>query len=87
VPALQAAAEALKMVSQAAITEIKNLASPPQTVQDVCCMAWFLWPGSNADGSWPTVKLNLLGNMKLLEGLKTYNIEKTKADQASRAKK
>lgn len=87
VPALQQAAEALKMVSQAAITEVKNLASPPATVQDVCTMAWFLWPGSTADGSWPTVKLKLLGDMKLLVGLKDYNVEKTKADQAGRARK
>lgn len=50
-------------------------------------MAWFLWLGSTADGSWPTVKLKLLGDMKLLEGLKTYNVERTKNDQANRAKK
>jgi dynein heavy chain len=80
VPALQEAAEALKMVSQAAITEVKNLASPPDAVQQVCTTAWFLWPGSNASNDWPTVKLKLLGDMKLLEGLKTYNVEKTKPD-------
>lgn len=68
------------MIRPADITEIKNLASPPQTVQDVCTMAWFLWLGSTADGSWPTVKLKLLGDMKLLEGLKSYNVEKTKND-------
>lgn len=86
VPALQEAAEALKMVSQAAITEVKNLATPPDAVQQVCTTAWFLWPGSTAQSDWPTVKLKLLGDMKLLEGLKTYNVERTKADQAKRAK-
>lgn len=50
-------------------------------------MAWFLWLGSTSDGSWPTVKLKLLGDMKLLDGLKSYNVEKTKNDQANRAKK
>lgn len=70
------------MVSQAAITEVKNLASPPQTVQDVCTMAWFLSLGSTAATDWPTVKLKLLGNMRLLDDLKTYNVEKTKGDQA-----
>jgi hypothetical protein len=50
-------------------------------------MAWFLWPGSTAAADWATVKLKLLGDMKLLDGLKNYNIEKTKGDQAGRAKK
>jgi hypothetical protein len=45
-------------------------------------MAWFLMLGSNADGSWPTVKLKLLGTMGLLDVLKTYDVSKTKGDQA-----
>jgi hypothetical protein len=77
---LIAAAEALKLVEQKDIVEIKNLASPPQTVQDVCTMAWFLMLGSTADGSWATVKLKLLGQMGLLEILKTYDVSKTKSD-------
>lgn len=70
------------MVSQQDITFVKGLASPAEAIQQVCTMAWFLWPGSTADNTWPTVKLKLLGDMKLLDGLKTYNVEKTKNDQA-----
>jgi hypothetical protein len=43
-------------------------------------MAYFLQLKSNADGGWPNVKLNLLGDLKLLENLKTYDVSKTKKD-------
>lgn len=87
VPALQAAKAALANISSAAITEIKNFAQPPQVVMDVCCIAYYLYPKSNSDGSWANIKLNLLGDTKLLDNLRKYNVSLLKSDAANRAKK
>jgi hypothetical protein len=43
-------------------------------------MAYFLQQKSNADGAWANVKLNLLGDLKLLDNLKSYDVSKTKRD-------
>lgn len=87
IPALEAANAALSNIKAADITEIKQFAQPPQVVVDVCCIAYFLYPKANTDGSWANIKTNLLGDPKVLENLKKYNVTTLRTDAANRAKK
>jgi dynein heavy chain len=86
-PALLAAQAALSMVKAADITEIKNLASPPDDVRIVCQLTFYFYTADSKDGSWGNVKAKMLSDMKLLTSLKEYDITTCRADQASRAKK
>jgi dynein heavy chain len=80
IPALEAAQQALNNIKAADITEIKALPQPPQVIQDVCTICYFVYPKGGSDDQWASVKLKLLGDMQLLTSLKEYNVEKTKAD-------
>lgn len=53
----------------------------------MCTICYFIYPKGGADDQWASVKLKLLGDMQLLSSLKEYDVAKTKADQAGRAKK
>ena len=86
-PALLAAKAALQNVKAAQITEIKALANPPEMIKTVCQITFqfYLKDGKNDD--WGNVKLRMLGDMKLLDNLKSYDITTCTRDQAARAKK
>lgn len=86
IPALEAAQQALNNISSKDITEIKALPQPPQIIQDVCTICYFIYPKGGSDDQWASVKLKLLGDMQLLASLKEYDVAKTKSDQAKRAK-
>ena len=81
------AKQALLNIKPADITEIKALPQPPQVIQDVCTICYFLYPKGGADDQWASVKLKLLGDMQLLSNLKEYSVSNTKSDAANRAKK
>jgi hypothetical protein len=85
-PALQAATAALALVKSADITEIKNLANPPDDVKTVCQLTFYFFEVNSKDGSWGNVKANMLSDMKLLVKLKEYDITTCRSDQAKRAK-
>jgi len=87
IPAFTAAKEALNDIDQKALTEIKALASPPAAIEAVCGIAYFLYPKTGASCSWAEIKVGLLGDMRLLNNLKEYEVSKTRADAANRAKK
>jgi len=53
----------------------------------VCGIAYFLYPKTGSDASWSNIKIGLLGDMRLLNNLKEYEVSKTRGDAASRAKK
>lgn len=84
---MTAAKEALNDIDQKALTEIKALASPPAVIEAVCGIAYFLYPKTGASCSWSEIKVGLLGDMRLLNNLKEYEVSKTKSDAANRAKK
>jgi hypothetical protein len=69
------------------LTEIKALASPPAVIEAVCGIAYFLYPKTGSSASWSDIKVGLLGDMRLLTNLKEYEVSKTRADAAARAKK
>jgi hypothetical protein len=72
IPILEEAQAALRNISQKDLTEIKALAAPAKAIQDVCAIAHQLYPKTNADTSWANVKVQLLGDMKILDNLKNY---------------
>jgi dynein heavy chain, axonemal len=53
----------------------------------VCTICYFIYPKGGSDDTWASVKLKLLGDMQLLANLKEFDVSKTKADMANRAKK
>jgi len=61
------------------------LANPPEAVKQAITVA-FLYFVRDSNTEWPNVKLKMLGDMKLLENLKNYEIGKAKSDQSNRAK-
>ncbi len=63
IPALEAAQQALNNISSKDITEIKALPQPPQIIQDVCTICYFIYPKGGSDDQWASVKLKLLGDM------------------------
>lgn len=69
------------------MTEIKALASPPQVINDVCSIAYFLYPKTPVSVDWSLIKLHLLGDMSLLNNLQKYDVSHTKSESAARAKK
>lgn len=87
IPALTAAKEALNDIDQKSLTEIKALASPPSVIEQVCSIAYFLYPKTGSDASWSNIKVGLLGDMRLLNNLKEYEVSKTKSDGAARARR
>ncbi len=87
IPALEAAKEALQNIRPNDITEIKALTSPPEIIQFVCTMCYFMHPKGGTDDTWAAVKLKLLGDMQLLNTLRELEVGKIKTDMANRAKK
>lgn len=87
-PAFEEAKDALKEVDKNEITEIRALASPPQVVQSVCTITFYLYPKSKnlANDDWAAVKQQLLGDTKMLSELQSYKIETLKADAVRRAR-
>ena len=53
----------------------------------MCTICYFIYPKGGSDDTWASVKLKLLGDMQLLANLKEFDVSKTKADMANRAKK
>jgi len=62
------------------------LPQPPEVIREVCSIAFFLYPGLGTDVAWLNIKAKLLGDPQLLNRLVKYEVSKTKADQAKRAK-
>ena len=74
-PALEAAKEALKDVNSSDIAVVKNLAAPADIVKEVCAITYYLYPRTNlGDSSWPSVKVGLLGDMRLVTNLQEYKV-------------
>jgi dynein heavy chain, axonemal len=88
IPAFEEAKAALKDVDKAEITEIRSLPSPPLLVVLVCTLTYYLYPGAKKldQDDWPVVKQILLGDVKLLQVLQNYDIEKLKADPVRKAR-
>jgi dynein heavy chain len=84
-PMLAAAKQALSNVQPKDITEIKALANPPQAVKQAITLAFFYFINDGND-DWGNVKLKMLGDMKMLEKLKTYEIGDAKNSQSTRCK-
>ena len=84
IPALESALSALDTLKQADITVLKSMKSPPpgvKLVMEAICIMKDIKPvkipdpsgnGKKIDDYWGPSK-NLLGDMKFLEGLKTYD--------------
>ena len=53
----------------------------------MCTICYFIYPKGGSDDTWASVKLKLLGDIQLLANLKEFDVSKTKADMANRAKK
>jgi len=68
------------MIKPNDIVEIKNLANPPDDVKIVCQLTFYFYTPNSKDGSWPSVKSNMLSDMKLLQNLKDYDITTCRAD-------
>lgn len=77
-PALAAAQEALKNISNKDLSEVKSMAKPAEAIVLVCQMTFHFMFKDGKDDSWAAIKSRLLSNMKLLDDLKTYEIYKCK---------
>jgi dynein heavy chain len=88
IPAFEEAKVALSMVRKEEITEVKALNSPPIVVQLVCTICYYLYPKTKNLGAddWANVKSVLLGDSKLMQELKEYDIEKLKAEPVRRGR-
>jgi hypothetical protein len=85
-PALELAKEAVKQVKPDEINNVKALANPPAVIQDVCTIAYCIYPKTNLnDMSWPAVKTGLLGDMKLVQTLAAFDVPATRSTGASKA--
>lgn len=73
-PALQAAKKALEKVDKKEIGEIKSLANPHQAIKDVTGICLHLMVNA-ADDTWDVVKAKLLGNMRLVDDMKSIKME------------
>lgn len=87
IPALEAAKLALSNVNKSALDEVKALANPATVIVDVCAVCFFLYPKTTGNPEWPSIKAQVLSDTKLLDGLKNYDVEKTKNAEAQQAKK
>lgn len=87
IPALEAAKAALANINKPALDEIKALAQPPATIQDVCTICFFLYPKTSGNPDWLNVKTSVLSDTKLIDNLKFFEVSKLKADGANKAKK
>jgi hypothetical protein len=88
-PAIEAAEQAVGDIKSNDINEIKALNSPPTAIAMVCQATFHYMEHDSKfrrNDEWGTVKARLLGNMKLLEDLKNYNIAKCNSDMAKGAK-
>lgn len=88
-PALEEAKKALSAVKKEDITEIKALASPPDAVQRVCTITYLVYQSPAVklgQDDWGQVKTVLLGDTKMLDNLKTYDVEKLKGDAVKKAR-
>jgi dynein heavy chain len=87
IPALEAAKQALDNIQKKDLDECKSMAQPSSAIVDVCSVAFYLYPKCSGNPDWSTIKAQLLGDMQLLGGLKSYDVEKTKAAEAMNGKK
>lgn len=64
------------------------LATPPEAVLRVCKVAFFLYVElkEQKDDTWASLKTKLLGDMQLLNGLRTFDITKVKGEMSRKAK-
>jgi dynein heavy chain len=87
IPALEAAKRALENINKAALDELKAFAQPAPVIIDVCAACFFLQPKTTGQPDWSGIKMQVLGNFKLVDELKTYDVEHTKTAGANNAKK
>ena len=64
------------------------MATPSDAVLKVCQIAYYLYvPGREQKGDdWSVLKVKLLGDMQLLNGLKNFDITEVKPDMSKKAK-
>ena len=63
------------------------MAQPPTVILDVCAACFYLQPKATGNPDWAAIKVQVLGNFKLVDELKTYDVEKTKGNDANNARK
>lgn len=87
-PIMEEAQQALNDISQKELSELKVLATPPEAVLRVCRVAFFLYVElkEQKDDTWASLKTKLLGDMQLLNGLRTFDITKVKGEMSRKAK-
>jgi len=66
---------ALEQISQKDIVEIKALANPPETVKQAIVLA-FYYICNDKNDEWANVKKTMLGNVGLLNTMKTFDVSK-----------
>lgn len=86
-PALEAAKSALANINKKDLDEIKAFQVPPPVIQDVCTICFFLYPKTGSNSDWANVKIQVLSDTRVIDNLKSYQIEKLKTDGANKAKK
>jgi len=84
---LEAAKRALENINKSALDELKAFAQPAPVIVDVCAACFFLQPKTTGQPDWSGIKMQVLGNFKLVDELKTYDVEHTKTAGANNAKK
>ena len=88
IPALAAAAEALKNLEKSDITEIRQFKEPPFWVKVVCQLTFYLKPSGRESGSdeWGNVLKTTLADPDLLNKLIHYKKEALKDGQVKKAR-
>lgn len=85
-PAVLAAAEALKNLDKNDLTELKAFANPPKAVKDLCMQLVVLRPtGEKLEENWNDAK-KMLSNSDLLNKLKDFPKDKVTEKQIKRVK-
>ena len=86
-PALEAAADALKNLNKADIGELKQFTTPPEKVQSVCMCVMILKPGGKekeSDG-WKGAKV-MMSQGNFLSQLQNYDKDRVSASMARKVK-
>jgi len=65
---------------------MRNLANPPEAVKSVLTAVFYFYT-DDKDSSWNNLKKKMLGDMKLLDRLKDFNVFKIEPVQSVRFKK
>jgi len=69
------------------LTELKGFNTVVPTVLKVMQISFYLYCDARSDDSWGNIKTKLLGDMGLLNGLKTFDITHVKPEMSKKAKK